>query len=633
VHTDLALVRTNSAAVQTDLAPVNRRRILMTFRDLFRHRRSIASVARKRTHRRVPLQIEVLESRTMLDGTPTFNLDQVQFENNVPIVIGASTPIGTPGGPAGSPDIQWQRPNRTRPDTHSFWNTNETGPVAYVEGQQFKCLASFSVSNRDVRFITVTATIMTTAAVGATTVSYGNFGTVDVSISGGTGSAVFTTDTVPTTVYEANVRIQWQVTGYDIGGNVTVLSPAVDIQAPTFRVYTLKAAPVAPMATPWAPVLELATGMAMLLAGGRDDNASIVAAETTGIYTSAWKRFAANTDFLNMDAASTLVYNPSIVRTRFPLGIGTPSTQRYGLGQFLSALQSNPNQQQCNDNSNLDAILCGALGVSTTPLFLTSTVPGYMYTNPYFRAGNSIRRGDSGTSSGANAALTLNDTTKTWAVGAYRNAFVFITGGTGAGQIRGIIDNTATRLRVSSDWIVTPDNTSAYIITGDVFTFHQVLTYNDNVYDPSTGSTLAGPPFEGLTVNNYLTTVFVSPSYLNIARTQVTTLQIGDVGTTGMVINSVSPTNVPAGVATTITVGGAFLDPATIMISPVLVGTSTVDPNVTVGAVAAGAGAAGSRITFTVTPTAGHARGQTLQLLFTTPGVEGTIRILFNVTG
>ena len=44
---------------------------------------------------------------------------------------------------------------------------------------------------------------------------------------------------------------------------------------------------------------------------------------------------------------------------------------------------------------------------------------------------------------------------------------VRITAGTGAGQIRGIVSNTATTLTVASNWTVNPDATSQYSIEGN----------------------------------------------------------------------------------------------------------------------------------------------------------------------
>jgi hypothetical protein len=66
--------------------------------------------------------------------------------------------------------------------------------------------------------------------------------------------------------------------------------------------------------------------------------------------------------------------------------------------------------------------------------------------------------------SGSNT--TLVQTGKTWAVNQWANYQVRIVGGTGAGQIRPIVSNTADTLTVSG-WNTNPDTTSTYSIEGN----------------------------------------------------------------------------------------------------------------------------------------------------------------------
>lgn len=71
---------------------------------------------------------------------------------------------------------------------------------------------------------------------------------------------------------------------------------------------------------------------------------------------------------------------------------------------------------------------------------------------------------DTGTAT-AGGSNTLTDSSKTFTVNAFVGNYVKITGGTGAGQIRVIVSNTATVLTVSSNWGTNPDGTSVYQIT------------------------------------------------------------------------------------------------------------------------------------------------------------------------
>jgi len=64
----------------------------------------------------------------------------------------------------------------------------------------------------------------------------------------------------------------------------------------------------------------------------------------------------------------------------------------------------------------------------------------------------------------AGASTTLTDSGKAWSVNEQAGRLVRITGGTGNGQTRTIISNTATVLTVAAAWTVNPDATSVYSI-------------------------------------------------------------------------------------------------------------------------------------------------------------------------
>jgi RHS repeat-associated protein len=68
------------------------------------------------------------------------------------------------------------------------------------------------------------------------------------------------------------------------------------------------------------------------------------------------------------------------------------------------------------------------------------------------------------TSTDVNTSTTLNDTTQSWTANQWANRVVEILSGTGAGQTRTIVSNTATQLVVSPAWTTTPDATSMYAI-------------------------------------------------------------------------------------------------------------------------------------------------------------------------
>ncbi|MFH1226845.1 MAG: hypothetical protein V1701_02940 [Planctomycetota bacterium] len=64
----------------------------------------------------------------------------------------------------------------------------------------------------------------------------------------------------------------------------------------------------------------------------------------------------------------------------------------------------------------------------------------------------------------AGGALTLTDASKNWPVDAWQDLIIEITEGTGKGQIRKVVSNTATVITVDAAWVTIPDATSHYRI-------------------------------------------------------------------------------------------------------------------------------------------------------------------------
>lgn len=62
---------------------------------------------------------------------------------------------------------------------------------------------------------------------------------------------------------------------------------------------------------------------------------------------------------------------------------------------------------------------------------------------------------------------TISDGSATWEVSRYNNHRVYITGGTGNGQHRRIVNNTAGTLTVDRNWDITPDSTSTFEVYPD----------------------------------------------------------------------------------------------------------------------------------------------------------------------
>lgn len=104
------------------------------------------------------------------------------------------------------------------------------------------------------------------------------------------------------------------------------------------------------------------------------------------------------------------------------------------------------------------------------------------------------------------AAATLTDTTKAWGVNALAGKFIYLSGGTGAGQRRTIISNTATVITVSTgatNWSVSPDSTTTYDIesTRQLFMKVEGMTlYGNQATNAATTGTATSGTITTLTV-------------------------------------------------------------------------------------------------------------------------------------
>ena len=86
---------------------------------------------------------------------------------------------------------------------------------------------------------------------------------------------------------------------------------------------------------------------------------------------------------------------------------------------------------------------------------------------------------------------TLSDSDAGWTPNQYTGWSVIIVSGTGAGQVRSILSNSATQLSVSPNWTTTPNTTSRYAIN---FPLGQLVNGNYSVRSNNQPQKLIGPP-------------------------------------------------------------------------------------------------------------------------------------------
>ncbi len=63
---------------------------------------------------------------------------------------------------------------------------------------------------------------------------------------------------------------------------------------------------------------------------------------------------------------------------------------------------------------------------------------------------------------------SLTDKKQKWEVDAYKGFPLWISRGTGEGQIRTVTSNTKNTLEVDKDWITLPNNTSQYVLSHNI---------------------------------------------------------------------------------------------------------------------------------------------------------------------
>jgi hypothetical protein len=89
------------------------------------------------------------------------------------------------------------------------------------------------------------------------------------------------------------------------------------------------------------------------------------------------------------------------------------------------------------------------------------------------------------------------------------------------------------------------------------FTFHQVGLYNNLVYDASTRPNVTGDPYMGMTLANYMNTVFGYTAATDYQQRDVTSITIGTVNRAPLTVSSADTTHSRVGTRTTVTITGA----------------------------------------------------------------------------
>jgi hypothetical protein len=307
-------------------------------------------------------------------------VDRINFkgDGNIDIRIDKTTDIGNGGLPgyAATEDVEWIRNTREKKnEDDTAWNTTQSAPAAFVKNK---------VLTAEVHFAVTPGVAVEALKIKAdSTQPYGGFESKTVTYAalpggGGVYKASFTTPAA-STVNEIDINTKVfsrKVESITVAGNT--YNRAIDLRNTEHRLYTVLDTPVAPMAEPWATVLEV-TGQ---LADRARTGAEVVTALTIGTHHSKWT--SVKHPFIKTTA--TLIYDPSgAIRTT---NGGGWTTQQFDLVGFMTSLAGGTTQQQCDDNANTVAIFARSLGVAAEGLRFYG--PGFTNLEPttYFPAGS-----------------------------------------------------------------------------------------------------------------------------------------------------------------------------------------------------------------------------------------------------
>jgi hypothetical protein len=347
-----------------------------------------------------------VDATSLPDLTKKLHVDRINYKNptgkndpkgNVNLVIDGMTKIGSPGNLNATDTVEWDRKDRSKANSTAAWSTDQAAPAAFIKGSPMTALVGFSSEADNLNIVSITVK-------GVNGGSYGDFLVQKIAFTGKSGSGWFQTavDKALGTVDVNDVTFKWQVVGMtvllkDKGKEVKkdlTLDKPIDLESSTNRIYTLYAAPLAPMQVPWATVLEVAAGMAK----GQAKDTDILAVLTKGIHQSAWRDLGRAAHFL--EAKSILGYNLIALCTEYTGGpdrqIIVFQSEKYDLDVFMSYLGQKAAFQQCADNANLLAVFSRSLGV---PLGLLSLVHKWPVDRPgdrlnpatFYPAGSTVR--------------------------------------------------------------------------------------------------------------------------------------------------------------------------------------------------------------------------------------------------
>lgn len=267
---------------------------------------------------------------------------------------------------------EWEAVTRETPATDGAYSERTVSPAALLTSKKLKVKATFWGSDQWESAVMKAKTQLP----DGTASPYGELGpmTVEFDEFGVSGDVVFESAAASDKVGANDITLKWEIVSITSRPDAyheqpfPLAVPGYESRRTTHRIYTVLRAPVAPMAEPWAKVLELSGAMLAPLESSATDETR-VREIADAIFYSKWTGYT--TRFFKPRRGYT--YDPAKVCSCFVIigeGPDQKLDQQLNLQMVLSKLEltdGGPVPLQCNDSSNLNAVLAASQGIDAKP--------------------------------------------------------------------------------------------------------------------------------------------------------------------------------------------------------------------------------------------------------------------------
>ena len=298
----------------------------------------------------------------------TVEVTQVSFTGSIPLRIDSNTPV------IEAP--HWVLDSKDNAATSNPYDEQTSAPAAFVQSSDLTLEASFRSVEISNGVCTIGADV---TQLDDTPTPWGDIIPKQITFSdGAAGPVSFSAQRLVQGVSAYDLKLKWRFESCTDAANNQI--DAQVINATQHRIYSVYGQPIAPMETPWAKVLEIASNAVQGYVVGDLDASGVATALTNETFYSGWVyqyiRF--------FQPVGVYTYNGKICEAQ---RCGPGDKYRVPLQWSLDQLTVGDLEMECSDNAGLLSVLAAAEGININPLEITSTT-GDLTTNPYYPAGS-----------------------------------------------------------------------------------------------------------------------------------------------------------------------------------------------------------------------------------------------------